>query len=105
MEYRTDVTAQDRTYDICIVGGAGHVGAPLAIVLASRGMRTLAYDINTAAIHRLSQGFMPFFEEGAEPLLASVLSKRTLEFTSSPDNVGRAPVVVLTIGTPIDEYH
>ena len=33
-------------YDVCVVGGAGHVGAPLAGVLASRGFRTLIYDIN-----------------------------------------------------------
>src|SRR5207302_1083727 len=30
-------------YDVCVIGGAGHVGAPLSIVLASRGLRTVAY--------------------------------------------------------------
>ena len=26
-------------FDVCVVGGAGHVGAPFAAVLAARGFR------------------------------------------------------------------
>lgn len=91
--------------DVCVVGGAGHVGAPLAIVLASRGFRTVAYDKNEHAIAALSRGRMPFVEEGAEPLLRSAIDSRCLEFTTDPASVRGVPNVIVTIGTPIDEFH
>src|SRR5437762_11873419 len=93
------------SYDVCVVGGAGHIGAPLAIVLASRGLRTLGYDINAEAVRRLCAAEMPFLEDGAEPLLKSALAAGTLDFSTSIEGVAKAPVIILTIGTPIDEYH
>src|SRR5690349_7627779 len=35
--------------DVVVVGGAGHVGLPLAVAFASRGLNTAIYDINRAA--------------------------------------------------------
>ena len=90
------------SYDVCVVGGAGHIGAPLAIVLASRGLRTLGYDINAEAVRRLCAAEMPFLEDGAEPLLKSALAAGTLDFSTSIEGVAKAPVIILTIGTPID---
>src|SRR5271157_2585699 len=92
-------------YDVCIIGGAGHVGAPLSIVLADRGMRTLICDINEETISVLSSGNMPFVEEGGETMLKSALAKDMLGFTSDVKDISGIPVVVLTIGTPIDEFH
>jgi UDP-N-acetyl-D-mannosaminuronic acid dehydrogenase len=91
-------------YDVCVVGGAGHVGAPLAIVFASKGASTLIYDINRKAMDNLGAGRMPFLEEGAEPLLASVLAEKKLAFTDDIARVRDAEHVVVTIGTPIDEF-
>lgn len=92
-------------YDICVIGGAGHVGAPLAIVFAARGMPTLICDINKEAMSTLSRGEMPFMEEGGEPLLRSVLAKGMLGFTSDVKDILGIPALILTIGTPIDEFH
>ncbi len=36
--------------DVCVVGGAGHVGIALALVLADSGFKTLILDINKAAL-------------------------------------------------------
>ncbi len=91
-------------FDACIVGGAGHVGAPLAIVLAHKGLYTLIYDINSKAMETLAAGRMPFFEEGAEPLLAEVLAKKTLAFTNQAAQIAGCRFVIVTIGTPIDEF-
>jgi UDP-N-acetyl-D-mannosaminuronic acid dehydrogenase len=91
--------------DVCIVGGAGHVGAPLAVVFASKGLSTLIYDINTGAMDCLAAGKMPFLEEGAEPLLQDVLAAKKLSFSSDVSCVARARYIVVTIGTPIDEFH
>lgn len=93
------------TYDVCVVGGAGHVGAPLAVVLASKGMRVLVNDKNEVAMATLASGKMPFLEEGGEPLLRQVLTSGCLSFNSDPSAITGVPVVVITIGTPIDEFH
>jgi UDP-N-acetyl-D-mannosaminuronic acid dehydrogenase len=95
----------DGTYDVCVVGGAGHVGAPLAIVFANKGLRTLIYDTNGAAIESLRAGTMPFLEHGAEPELARALAGGALSFTRDPACVAGAQTLVITIGTPIDEFH
>ena len=53
-------------YDVAVVGGAGHVGIPLSLVLADRGQRTLIYDLNKAALNSLRAGRLPFSEDGGE---------------------------------------
>lgn len=60
-------------YDVCIVGGCGHVGLPLAIALASKGKKVCVQDINKESIDFIKKGVMPFQEEGAEPILKEVL--------------------------------
>ena len=87
-----------------VVGGAGHVGAPLSIVLASRGLRTLIYDLNEQSLAMLRSGRMPFLEDGAEPLLRAAIAGDLLGFSSTPDSVAAVPTVIVTIGTPIDEF-
>jgi UDP-N-acetyl-D-mannosaminuronic acid dehydrogenase len=49
-----------RDVDICIVGGAGHVGLPLALVFAAAGQRVTIYDLNAAALATIAAGTMPF---------------------------------------------
>jgi UDP-N-acetyl-D-mannosaminuronic acid dehydrogenase len=91
-------------YDVAVVGGAGHVGAPLSIVLASRGLRTVIVDVNERSLDTLRSGRMPFREDGAEPLLQAALERGLLGFSSSAASVAGVPAVIVTIGTPIDEF-
>ena len=91
-------------FDVCVVGGGGHVGAPLATVFASRGLRTLAYDINDAAVAALRTGRFPFAEAGGDAVLAEALASGCLTASSSLADVGRSRAVVVTIGTPVDEF-
>ena len=60
--------------DICVVGGAGHVGLPLSIVFAGKRQRVLIYDVNQNSLDLINSGRMPFMEHGAEPLLKQALS-------------------------------
>ena len=92
-------------FDVAVVGGAGHVGAPLAMVLASKGQRTLAYDVNRTTLSQLQHGEMPFLEEGGPELLAKVLASGRLAFSSHAADLADVPIVIVTIGTPIDEFH
>lgn len=90
--------------DICVVGGAGHVGLPLSIVFAARGHRVRIYDIDHHALDVIARGKMPFMEKGAQPLLDEALQSGRLELTPNPAAVAGVPTVILTIGTPIDEF-
>jgi len=95
----------DGNCDVCVVGGAGHVGVALALVLADSGFKTLILDINKAALETIAAGRLPFFEEGGEALLEKVLAGGGLAFSSDAKSVAQATFVVVTIGTPIDEFH
>jgi UDP-N-acetyl-D-mannosaminuronic acid dehydrogenase len=95
----------DGNCDVCVVGGAGHVGVALALVLADSGFKTLILDINKAALETIAAGHLPFFEEGGEALLERVLAGGGLAFSSDAQSVAQATFVVVTIGTPIDEFH
>lgn len=99
------MTETGKAFDVCVVGGAGHVGVPLSVVLASKGLRTLAYDIDRGTLDTLAAGRLPFMEIGAEPLLRRALAEEMLCFTADPACVAYAPVLIVTIGTPIDEFH
>src|SRR5215467_13888881 len=94
-----------QAYDVAVVGGAGHVGIPLSLVLANSGMRTLVYDINRAALAQLEAGRLPFIEEGGELLLRKALETSALGFSETPADLSGVPVIIVTIGTPIDEFH
>ena len=101
------MTKENRTLscDVCVVGGAGRVGLPLALVLADSGLKTLILDINKAALEKIAKGTMPFLEEGGGALLKKVHRTDRLAFSSEANSVARAELVVLTIGTPVDEFH
>lgn len=90
-------------FDVVIVGGLGHVGLPLGIVFATKGLQVGLYDINEQRARRVQQGQMPFLEHGAEPLLKAVVGS-TLHVTSHKSVVSRARIVLFAIGTPVDEY-
>jgi len=96
--------ARQRDYDICIIGGAGHVGLPLALVFARAGKRVLIFDLNRAAIDTILSGTMPFIEYGAEPLLAAALKDGTLACSAAVEDISRASTVIVAVGTPVDEY-
>lgn len=90
--------------DVCVVGGAGHVGLPLALVFVKKGLKTTIYDINRPWLDEIRKGRMPFMEEGSEPLLRSALKSGRFEITDQPSSVAKARVIVITIGTPVDEF-
>jgi len=95
----------DGNCDVCVVGGAGHVGVALALILADSGFKTLVLDVNETALSTMAAGRLPFFEQGGEALLKKVLADGGLAFSSDAKRVAQATFVVVTIGTPIDEFH
>ena len=90
--------------DLCVVGGAGHVGLPFALVFTEAGLRAAIYDKNKSALEQISAGAVPFMEQGADPLLKKALAENRLALSDTPRIVGESRVVVITIGTPVDEF-
>jgi len=91
-------------HDVVVVGGAGHVGLPLAIAFASRGLRVCIFDVNESAILTVSGGDLPFREEGATQPLREALRSGTLSATSDPAAISGGEHVVIVVGTPVDEH-
>jgi UDP-N-acetyl-D-mannosaminuronic acid dehydrogenase len=90
--------------DLTIVGGGGHVGIPLVLAFAEAGYRVNVHDINREVIETLKAGRLPFIEYGGEELLAKALRLDRLLFTSAPTDISAPGPVIITIGTPIDEF-
>ena len=90
--------------DITVIGGAGHVGVPLVLAFADAGLRVNVNDLNKDGLEALKAGRLPFIEHGAEPVLAKALANQRLVFTHSPNLISNGGPVVITIGTPIDEF-
>jgi len=90
--------------DVVVLGGGGHVGLPLAIAFANRGLSVGIHDIASKAVETIRQGKLPFLENGAEPALREALAAGRLQATTDPAIVGKADAVVVVIGTPVDEH-
>jgi UDP-N-acetyl-D-mannosaminuronic acid dehydrogenase len=86
------------------VGGCGHVGLPLGLAFAAKGYQVDLLDTNAAVVAQVNAGRMPFYEDGAEPLLCDLVAAGTLKATSDSAVLEDAEALIVTIGTPVDEY-
>jgi UDP-N-acetyl-D-mannosaminuronic acid dehydrogenase len=90
--------------DVTIVGGAGHVGVPLVLALVEAGLRVNVNDLNKDSLEALHAGRLPFIEHGAENVLSKALVNQRLVFTHASDRISTGGPVIITIGTPVDEF-
>ena len=89
---------------LVVVGGCGHVGLPLGIVLASRaGYQVSLLDIDARKVEMVNQGKMPFREDGAEELLRRVVGK-SLIATGDEACLEDAEIIITVVGTPVDKH-
>lgn len=91
-------------YDVCIIGGCGHVGLPFGLALADQGKRIALYDINQKNIEKVNKAEMPFMENGADVLIKKVVKAKRLIATSDVSVIKDSSTVVMVIGTPVDEH-
>jgi UDP-N-acetyl-D-mannosaminuronic acid dehydrogenase len=91
-------------FDLCVVGGLGHVGLPLSMAFAAKGLKVCAFDISRQAIETVRAGKMPFVEYDAEPVLKQVLADGTLTCSDSDTSISEADAVIMVTGTPVDNH-
>ena len=97
-------TSDQGQFDICVIGGCGHAGLPLGLSFADRGQRVVLYDIDRAAVELVNRKTMPFLEENAPAILEKVVDQGRLVATTDISVVSRASVLILVIGTPVDDH-
>jgi len=94
----------EKPRDVVVVGGGGHVGLPLSLMLARAGLDVGIYDTSEATVARICRGEMPFLEDGADQLLREVLPTGRLRASTDVRMLRDVQQVVVVIGTPIDEF-
>ena len=89
--------------DVVVVGGCGHVGLPLGIAFADRGLDVVLFDTNQKAVDHVNAGRLPASEPGAQEVLQRVVGTK-LTASSSPAVISGSEAVVVVIGTPVDGH-
>lgn len=92
------------TGPLAIVGGCGHVGLPLGLAFARKGYQVDLLDTSAERVAQVNAAQMPFHEDDAEPLLKEVRQKGLLKATTDATVLEDAAAIIVTIGTPVDEY-
>lgn len=91
-------------HDVIVMGGCGHVGLPLGMAFADRGLDVVLYDVDTEMVAHVNSGLMPFAEDGADELLPQLLSSGRLCATDDPASLASGENIVVVVGTPVDRY-
>ncbi|MBL8799345.1 MAG: nucleotide sugar dehydrogenase [Planctomycetia bacterium] len=89
---------------LAIVGGCGHVGLPLGLAFARKGYQVDLVDTSPERVALVNSGKMPFHEDDAEALLAETTRSGLIKATTDTSVLEDASAVIVTIGTPVDEY-
>ena len=88
--------------NISIIGGAGHVGFPLALAFANKNFNVNLIDLNTKNLNKIRNGEVPFYEIGAKNILKKSLQKKKIFFSKDLKSVKKSKYIIVCIGTPIN---
>jgi UDP-N-acetyl-D-mannosaminuronic acid dehydrogenase len=86
-------------YDVCIVGGAGHVGFPLGLIFSSINKKVVLFDRDEKALDLISNGKIPFKEKYAVSYLKKY--KKNIILSSDFNIIKSCKNIIICIGTPI----
>jgi UDP-N-acetyl-D-mannosaminuronic acid dehydrogenase len=88
---------------VSVIGAAGHVGLGLCLVLVEAGHSVVGVDIDREKNESIMSGTMPHAEDSGDEYLAKALRAGRLTMTDDLSTVANAEVVIVVIGTPLDE--
>lgn len=88
--------------NISIIGGAGHVGFPLALAFANKNFNVNLIDLNTKNLNKIRNGEVPFYEIGAKNILKKSLQKNKIFFSKDLKSLKKSKYIIVCIGTPIN---
>ncbi len=87
---------------ISIIGGAGHIGLPLALAFSQKNFKIHLIDKNKKNLNLIQNNKMPFLEIGAEKILDRGLKKELFFFENNLDFLLESKFIIICIGTPIN---
>ena len=87
-----------------VIGGCGHVGLPLSLLLSKNGHYVSAIDTSEEKVNTVNSGQMPFLEPGFDEILINVLENKSFSATLDLSEVRKSDFIVIVIGTNLDEY-
>lgn len=90
--------------DITVIGGCGHVGLPLSIMFAHKGMKVCALDIREDVIKTVNRGIVPFLDKNLDKYLKEVLASNNFLATDDDSFINKSEIIIIIIGTPVDEH-
>jgi UDPglucose 6-dehydrogenase len=86
------------------VVGTGYVGLVTGTCFAESGVTVTCIDKDSEKIKQLTQGSVPIFEPGLEPMMRLNIEKKRLFFTTSiREGIRDAEVIFIAVGTPPGE--
>ena len=86
-------------FELCVVGGAGHVGFPIGLMFASKNCKVCLLDNNVEQLKKISKGEIPFKEKKGKNFLKKF--KKNIFLTSDPKFIKDSKNIIICIGTPI----
>lgn len=88
---------------IATIGGAGHIGLPLSLILAKKYQVTIVDPSKN--VNSIKNRVSPFIDPGIEKYINSPKVIKNLNFEKNLRNVEtKFDCVIITLGTPIDEW-
>jgi UDP-N-acetyl-D-galactosamine dehydrogenase len=94
------MTISNNTALAVAVVGLGYVGLPLAVEFGKK-YRTLGYDLSETKIAQ----YMRYFDPTGEVSESGLRAAESLTFSTDPQTIGQADVIVVAVPTPVDEAH
>ena len=88
---------------VSVIGAAGHVGLGLCLVLAEVGHQVVGIDRDLEKNALISSWKMPHTEKDGAEYLSRALDSNRLTMTDDLPVVASTDVVIIVIGTPLDE--
>ena len=86
--------------DIAIIGGAGHIGLPLGLLLANKKKKVILYDKNKINLNLIEKSKLPFMEKNGLKLLKK--NKKRIFPTSNKKFLKNTKIIIICIGTPVE---
>jgi UDP-N-acetyl-D-mannosaminuronic acid dehydrogenase len=91
--------------NVSIIGGGGHVGLAMALVLVDADHDVVLVDQNKEILDTIEAGELPYREPDGERLLEKGLSGNRMAFSTDISAIAGTEVIVIVVGTPIDEHN
>jgi len=86
---------------ICIIGGGGHVGLPLGLMLAKKKFEILLLEKNKKLLNLIRKKKYPYKEVYGQEYLNEAYKKKKLNISSKILDIKHYNVLIICIGTPI----